>query len=72
MIALAFYSQEILMQGKQTEQLKRKLVLHKETVRILTDKELAGVAGGAGSGHCSGDTCRCNGTCGNNLTTCPK
>jgi len=61
------------MQGKHNEQvqLKRKLVLHKETVRILTDRELAGVEGGGGTNGCTNaNTCACGGTCGHNLSTC--
>jgi len=74
-IALACNStREVFMQGKHNEQmqLKRKLVLHKETVRVLTEQELAGIEGGIRPTlACSGTTCRCGGTCGNNLSTCP-
>ena len=52
--------------------LARKLALNKETVRVLTDKELAGVEGGGGNtAHCSGGTCLCGTSCGNQLSTCP-
>jgi bacteriocin-like protein len=63
------------MQDKDTAprpKLAKKLTLHKETVRVLTEKELAGIEGGAGhTSACTGNTCGC-GTCGNNFTTCPK
>jgi bacteriocin-like protein len=57
---------------RRQPRLSKKLTLHKDTVRVLTDKELAGVEGGAKpTAACTGDTCGC-GTCGNNFTTCPK
>jgi hypothetical protein len=63
------------MQGNDNRgqaRLTRKLTLHKETVRVLTDKELSGVQGGGGhTAQCTGNTCGC-GTCGNGQTTCPK
>jgi bacteriocin-like protein len=63
------------MQGKDNvvrPKLPKKLTLNKETVRVLTDKELAGIEGGvAPTRLCSGDTCACGGTCGNRLSTCP-
>jgi hypothetical protein len=52
---------------------RKKLVLNKETVRVLTDQELMGVEGGLKPTFgCSGQaTCACGGTCGNDLSTCP-
>jgi bacteriocin-like protein len=55
------------MQGNEPRpqpKLSQKLTLHKETVRVLTDKELAAVAGGAGgTAACTGGTCGCPVTC---------
>jgi bacteriocin-like protein len=62
------------MRDNETRQpkLNRKLTLHKETVRVLTDKELAAVEGGVGiTVGCTGNTCGCGGTCGNPHSTCP-
>jgi bacteriocin-like protein len=66
---------EAHMQGNEMRsqpRLSRKLTLNKETVRVLTDKELAGVEGGfRPTIGCSGaNTCACGGSCGNNLSTC--
>jgi bacteriocin-like protein len=57
--------------NREQTQLTRKLTLHRETVRVLTDKELNAVAGGAGGGnHASNaNTCAC-GTCGHLQSTC--
>ncbi len=46
---------------------RKKLVLNKETIRVLTEQELVGIEGGAKPTG----TCACGGTCGNNLSTCP-
>jgi bacteriocin-like protein len=62
------------MQDNQARQprLSKKLTLSRETVRVLTDKELAGIEGGfKPTVACSGSTCACGGSCGNNLSTCP-
>jgi hypothetical protein len=63
------------MQEKVTQEqprLVKKLALSKETVRVLTDKELDGVEGGfKATVACSGaNTCACGGSCGNPLSTC--
>src|SRR5207237_484028 len=51
---------------------RKKLVLNKETIRVLTEQELVGIEGGFKPTYaCSGaNTCACGGTCGNNLSTC--
>ena len=51
---------------------RKKLVLNKETVRVLTDQEQMDVEGGfkPTNGCSNGNTCACGGTCGNNLSTC--
>jgi bacteriocin-like protein len=52
--------------------LPKKLVLHKETVRVLSEKELAGIEGGfSPTLACSGNnTCACGGSCGSPRSTC--
>jgi bacteriocin-like protein len=64
-----------VMESKHSDRqprLGKKLTLHKETIRILSDKELAGIEGGAGGTKActSGNTCACGGTCGNLQSTC--
>jgi hypothetical protein len=62
------------MQGNEPRpqpKLTKKLKLHKETVRVLTDRELAAVEGGvAGTLRCTGPTCGCPVSCGYRTTDC--
>jgi hypothetical protein len=70
---ISHYRRRFSVQEKDTKEwprLTKKLALCKETVRVLTDKELDAVGGGAGTHNCTG-TCACGGTCGNFRSTCP-